>query len=238
MALAPQVIKRKQRNLNRSRGIPNRLPATEAAEHIQRLRQTMSWADLRDASGCSAAHLRNIASGREPRINRHTHNKILTVQPSPRGYLYIDALGSRRRIQALMSCGHSQYVIAAAAGTTQYRIGLICNGQATVRLHLAQRITAAYGQLANSEGSSTRGRNVAAKNGWAGPDYWDDGDFDNPDFQPADGATPRYIVLAENGLELEQQGHTREQAAERLRVSKINLQQSISRYRKTQEAAA
>lgn len=240
MALATQSIKRKQRELNRRRGIPNRVPATAAAEHIQNLRKTMSWTDIRAASGCSAAHLRNIATGREPRINRVTHNKILAVQPSPRGHIFISALGSQRRIQALMARGHSQYVIADAAGSTQHRIGQICNGQPTVRLHLAQRIAAAYRQLADSEGTSARGRGIAKRKGWPGPDYWDEEDFDNPDFTPATKPTPKYIRLAENGLELERtQGYTREQAAERLGETKDNLQQAITRYRRIHlEAAA
>jgi transcriptional regulator with XRE-family HTH domain len=176
---------RKLRTLNRHRGIPNRVPATEAARHIATLRQTMSWTDISTASGSAAAHLRRIASGKEPRINRVTHNKIMAVRPSPGGHIFVSALGSRRRIQALQARGHSQYDIAAATGTSQYRISLISNGQPTVRLRMAQRIAAGYQQLADKEGTSSRGRNLAAENGWPGPEYWDEDDFDNPDFVPA-----------------------------------------------------
>ena len=229
-------FKRKRRDLNRQRGIPNRVPSTIAARHLRQLRQTMSWYDISFASGCSAAHLRKIADGREPRINRATQTKILAIQVAPRGHRYVPALGSRRRIQTLQACGHSQDSIAAAIGTGQCIVSRILLGQPTVRLHVAQRVTAAYRQLSGRNGDSTRSRDLAASKGWPGPEYWDEDDFDNPDFTPATTPTPRYVVLAENGLELEAQGYTREQAAERLGVTRDYLQQSISAQR-AKEAA-
>ncbi|MGW9371138.1 hypothetical protein ACWGVR_14145 [Streptomyces xanthophaeus] len=181
-----QSRKRKQRVLNIQRGIPNRVPADEAARHIAGLRTTMSWAELAAAIGTSACHLRRIANGLEPRINRGTHLKILSVTAQPLGWRFVPALGTRRRIHALQAVGHSQYAIAEAARTVQNRIHMVSSGKVQlVRLHFADRISSAYKALADSEGTSTRGRTTAARNGWAGPAYWDDEDFDNPDFQPA-----------------------------------------------------
>lgn len=181
-----QSRKRKQRALNTERGIPNRVPATEAAQHIARLRSTMSWSDLATSAGTSACHLRRILNGLEPRINRVTHNKILAVGATPGGWIFVDAIGTRRRIQALQAIGHSQEAIAKQAGSCQHRIYMISGGHvATVRLHLAERIAEAYRLLSPVEGTSTRSRNNAARNGWPGPAFWDDDDFDNPDFRPA-----------------------------------------------------
>ncbi|MEV6547934.1 hypothetical protein AB0M57_04395 [Streptomyces sp. NPDC051597] len=229
-------LKRKQRDLNRHRGVPNRLPATTAAQHLALLRQTMSWDDIRRASGCSAAHLRRIAAGKEPRINRATQAKILAITPSPGGHLYVPALGSRRRLQALQARGHAQDAIAAALNTGQCIVSRILQGQPTVRLHVAQRIAATYRQLADTDGGSTRSRGLATLRGWPGPEYWDEDDFDNPDFTPAIADAPRYMALAENARELEQQGYTRTLAAERLGVTCDVLQRALRLHRL--EAAA
>lgn len=191
--MTTRKIARKKRDLNRLRGIPNRVPHAEAAARITELRSTMSWAELAAATGCSAAHLRNVVAGRQPRINRVTHNKIMAVRPSSGGHIFVDALGSRRRIQALQARGHSQYDIAAAAGTTQYRIYKVCSGQPTVRLRTAHGLVEAYRTLADREGTSTRGRNLAVASGWLGPEYWDENDLDDPEFIPA--ADDRLNVL-------------------------------------------
>lgn len=230
--------KRKQRDLNRQRGIPNRVPGTAAAHHLRTLRKTMSWDDISAASGCSAAHLRRITDGRAPRINRATQTKILAVQAAPGGHRYVSALGSLRRLQTLQALGHSQDSIAAELDTAQCVVSRILHGQPTVRLHVALRIAEVYRRLACLDGSSTRSRSLAAAKGNPGPDYWDEDDFDNPDFTPAIYRTPRYVVLGENGLELEAQGYTREQAAERLGVTRDGLQRALQIYRSAYKEAA
>lgn len=234
-----QSRKRKQRNLNIQRGIPNRVSAAEAAQHIASLRTTMSWADLATAAAMSACHLRRIANGLEPRINRGTHNKILAISAKPGGWIFVNALGSRRRIHALQANGHSQDAIAENASTTQHRIYVVSNGHVTtVRMHFAERIAQAYQALAPLTGSSARGRNLAARNGWLGPAWWDDDELDNPDYEPAIQSTPRYIALSEDCLELESQGHSREQIAARLGVTRDGLQRALSIYRQKTAAAA
>lgn len=49
---------------------------------------------------------------------------------------------------------------------------------------------------------------------------------------------PRYIALAEDCDELERQGHTREQIAARLGVTRDGLQRALSLYRQKQMEAA
>ncbi|WP_030975207.1 hypothetical protein [Streptomyces sp. NRRL S-1824] len=235
---ADRRAKRKLRDLNRHRGIPNRYQGDDVRAHIDQLHRTMSYADIAVASRCSRSQIRRIMQGGG--VNKDTRTRLLAVTPTPRGGLFIDALGTRRRIHALQAIGHSQDTIADAASTTQYQIYSIISGQATVRYGFAQRITNAYRQLADTNGDCIRARRRAAVEGWAGPEYWDEEDFDNPDFTPAVEATPRFIALAENSFELERLGHTRQQAAERLGVTANNLQVAIGRYRKTtqQNAAA
>lgn len=231
--------KRKLRDLNRLRGLPNRVDASAARARLELLRQTMSWTDLATATGCSACHLRRILNGHEPRINRITHNKILRAPVQPGGWIFVDALGSRRRIQALQAAGHSQDDIAAAAETTQHRIHVVASHKVqSVRLHFAERITEAYQQLAHTQGGSARGRTIAARNGWLGPAWWDDDEFDNPDYEPTTEDVPRYVAHVENLRELEAQGYTREQIATRLGVTRDTLQRALTFYRERYGEAA
>ncbi|OMI34454.1 helix-turn-helix domain-containing protein [Streptomyces sparsogenes] len=232
---------KKQRALNRHLGIPNRLDPTLARHHLAKLRQTMSWVHIAEASGCSAAHLRNIAAGRMSQINRQTHEKIMAVQPAERrdSGFYIDATGSVRRVRALMAIGHSQYAIAEAAKTATCRVWRLAQGQATMRQKLADKIEHAYKQLAHTPGTSTRARSIAAAGDWRDPLWWEDmGGIDDPQAPEHDIPTPRHIVIGENALELEAQGYSRQHAAQRLGVSLSTLETNIRRYRQSLQQAA
>ncbi|MEE6264955.1 hypothetical protein V2E29_04740 [Streptomyces diastatochromogenes] len=232
---------KKRRELNRHHGIPNRLAPDEARAYIALLRQTMSWDRIAKESGCSACYLRDIAAGRVTRINRVTHNKIMSVIAAPNrdGGFYIDATGSVRRVRALMARGHAQHTIAAAAGTTQTRIALLAAGQQRMRQKLADKIDDAYQQLNHTDGTSTRARNVASARGWQDVDYWEDVDrIDDPTFDP-NARDSRTEILGHDGIELvEIQGYTTEFAAQRLGVRELTLAQAIRRYKKQLEAAA
>ncbi|MER7151222.1 hypothetical protein [Streptomyces lydicus] len=232
---------RKRRALNRHLGIPNRLPADVARKHLQRLKTTMSWARIAAESGCSACSLRQIADGRTTRINGVTHAKIMAVQPAPTrdGGFYIDAIGSVRRVRALMARGHAQHTIATAANTTQYRISLLATGQQRMRQKLADKIERAYQELADHDGTSTRARNLATSKGWQDPAFWEDVDhIDDPNFDP-NATDSRTEALCADGIELvELQGYRPEFAARRLGVQEATLTQAIRRYKKQMEAAA
>ncbi|GGX49289.1 hypothetical protein [Streptomyces noursei] len=231
---------RKRRDLNRHLGIPNRLPAEPARQHLQNLRATMSWNHIATESGCSACSLRQIADGRTTRINGVTHAKIMAVQPAPTrdGGFYIDATGSVRRVRALMARGHAQHAIAAAAQTTQTRIALLAAGQQRMRQKLADKIDHAYQQLSHKDGTSTRARNIASARCWQDVSYWEDVDrIDDPAFDP-DARDSRTEALGADGIELiEIQRYKPEFAARRLGVQEDTLTQAIRRYKKQLEAA-
>jgi hypothetical protein len=227
-----RYLNRKQRELNTHRGIPNRVDAREARAHLAGLRRTMGWVDVATATGCSAAHLREVASGRTVTINRVTHDKIMSTQvaaPSPG--LYLDATGTRRRIQVMQVEGYSQQAIADAADTTQYRVYLIAAGAARVRQTIACRIADAYEQLAHHEAPddrfTRRTRAHAARQGWRDRAYWDDVDrIDNPDFDP-DAKLLRIEEVAEDARWLIAGGLDRDQAADRLGVSRFYVDKAL-----------
>lgn len=231
-----------KRLLARMEGRPASTDSAPVTAHIAFLHDNdMTTGQIAAAAGVDPSTVRDHARAAFPKIRRTTANKILAVRPRQYvGYGFVSALGSLRRCRALYAAGHGPHAIAAAVPELQVRtVEYITDGtRQSVSVANHQAIAQSYRQLASTTGNAVRARNRAQAGNWPGPDYWDEGDFDNPDFVPAVIVPPRYIVLAENGLELERHGHTREQAAERLGTNKINLQQAIGRYRKAQEAAA
>lgn len=176
------TAKRKQRDLNRHRGIPNRYPGDDVRAHITFLNRTMSIADIAVASGCSRSHIYRIIQGAS--VNKDTHARLLAVKPAPRGGHFIDVTGTRRRIRALQALGHTQDTIAAEVRTTQWQIHSISTRQKVVRYAFAQRVAEAYRVLAEEKGACAPARRRAAEAGWAPPAAWDDDTIDDPAASP------------------------------------------------------
>ena len=187
------LIKRKVRKrskVNRQMGRSARIDARPARKHLVMLHQTMSWSTLVTATGIDDRRLCRIYGGHQTRIARTTHARITAVQPPSQAVdsKYIDATGAIRRIRALMAVGYSARAIAAAASSTEARIQRIASGvQPTLRAGLAKRVSRAYRALAflpvPENRFTTRARNRAASNGWAGPLAWGE-EIDDPSAAP------------------------------------------------------
>jgi hypothetical protein len=231
---------RKRRKVYRQLGKPALIDATPARNRLILLHHTMCWRTLAAAAKGDPRNLQLIYRGDRPQITRTTHNKIMAV-PLPAtadATLYVDATGTRRRIQALQAGGHSYQAIADAVGSTRWRVNVIADGkQPTVRQHMAQRIADAYDLLARqapaANGFTVRSRNNAAAKGWLAADFWDDVErIDDPDFDPSAvaGEAPKYMRLGEDALWLRDLGFTRHQIADRLGESVDYMDQIIRRY--------
>jgi hypothetical protein len=179
---------KKHNTVMRQLGRPAKVDATQARQRLLLLHQTTGWNDLAVAVGGSASNLRDIAFGRRNPIRRTTHDKIMAVSVEPSGGQYIDAAGSRRRIQALRAIGWSCRVIAERAATSEARVQLIANGQLTIRHGLANKIRNAYVILAAKpapvDRNTARVRACAARNEWAPPGAWNDDEIDDPNAHP------------------------------------------------------
>jgi hypothetical protein len=246
---------RRQRYLRETGRSTQRTP-DRAADHVLRLREAgMGDLEIRNRARVCPDVLYRIMR-REGTIHANTERRILSV-PVParrfgdvsRSRAYVPALGTLRRLRALVAAGWYPAELARRLKRDkQYVVYLVTGrGGDKVAQFLAEEINSLYQVLSrlvpeeNGVGSyyARRARETAANNGWLGPGYWDDDEIDDPDFVPATGHTHRYIRLAEDGLELEgEQGYTRQQAADRLGVSKDALQQAISRYRDQMQTAA
>lgn len=182
---------RKRLNVARQLGRAARVDATPALEHLRKLRATMSWSQIQAATGCDDRGLQLLISGQRTEINRTTQDKILAVAPGaePSAGMYIDAIGPRRRLQALSAMGYSGRHIADQIGTAEVRIHKIANGsQPTVRYGLVRRIHHLYDQLAQTPAPAGRSRTRvirhARANNWAPPVAWDDDTIDDPTAHP------------------------------------------------------
>ncbi|MFF2502142.1 helix-turn-helix domain-containing protein [Streptomyces sp. NPDC058067] len=179
----------KKLRVNRELGRSPFTSPVNAQAHLRQIHQAMSWPQIVDATGIPVSNLIRIYNGGRTKIRHETEAKILVVEAPEHGGpgQCIDATGTMRRVQALSYVGHSYSTIAKAANTSRNRILNIANGrQATVRRAVAQRLAAAYQQLAfappRSNRHTARTRNEARAKGWHGPLAWDD--IEDPNAQP------------------------------------------------------
>lgn len=101
----------------------------------------------------------------------------------------VDALGSRRRLQALNRIGYNYLNLGTAVGITETQTSRIATGRTTVvYLSTANKIKALYAQLQckpidpSTSPYVRRSINNAIRKGYAPPFAWDD--IDNPNEMP------------------------------------------------------
>lgn len=136
--------------------------------------------------GC-ACDACNSADRRYHKLRRHT---------GPRTTL---AIGTHRRIQALVACGWTFSALARHLDRSPYAVRAILSHD-RVRLDTARRIIALYDQLWDTPPPNNRtanlARNHAARHGWPVPLAWDDDTIDDPTAKPY---KPRNGVLGLKG---------------------------------------
>lgn len=157
----------------------------------------------------------------------------------------IDAAGTRRRVQALAVLGWSLSRLADRAGISRRNFMHLVWAD-TVRAGTARTVRRLYEQLWNQAPpmvtredriSVTRTKAWAAEQGFVPAAAWDDDEIDNPAAEPhLPGEGSRAAALAEDAAELIAQGHTFDQAAERLGVASSTLKQA--RHRAAKAVAA
>lgn len=208
--------------------------AAPVRAHVARLQQQgMSFRAIALAAGWSSRNSLASMLSRQ-RVHPQTAQRILAVRPSSdtRPDTYVDATGTRRRLQALAVMGHSARVLAERLGNADHSGVLdIQSGKvATVRRRTAQAVATLYDELWDVPGTA-RPRAAALRRGWLPPLAWDEDTIDDPHVTP----DPRLLRPARETLhvddvrELLEQGHTRVQVAERLGHSYAALEKALSR---------
>jgi transcriptional regulator with XRE-family HTH domain len=223
----------------RKKGLAATVPASEAAEHVAMLvKSGMSSADIAGKSGVGATQIQRLAKGDLDRILRVNSDAILGVSVPAEDWVSmgatIDAVGARRRLQALGVQGFPASFISEETGMSHRTISeLRSGGRRRVLISRLRLVSEAHDrfwddcplELGVSVSSFVRTRGWAKKSGWLPTEVW--ADIDDPDCKPVI-RTPRYVSLTEDARELMNgQGYTSKHAAERLGVKHDTLKQAI-----------
>jgi len=178
-------------------------------------------------------------NGRRHRTTQAIADKILAVDVETAAPAKVSAIGSLRRLQALVALGWPMQEVSrrtGLSGQTMYNIAR----QPLILASTAANVEAAYEQLKNTRASrttkvSTQQRNTAlnraASHRWPPPSYWDEvGAIDDPDFEPRYGITSAQVIAEEARWLMQVGGLTQEQAADRLGRSHSYVKQSLHDY--------
>jgi lambda repressor-like predicted transcriptional regulator len=230
--------------------------AEPVRQHVQAIRETgMAITTLSEKTGVTIATLDHLVYGRDPypparKIRTESATALLAYWPTLDDYPdlgVVDSTGTARRVQALAAIGWT-----AAAIHRQLGFGNVASIERVhthpgvkARLARAIRDLYAWASIGQAEDHGVtawvarRQRNRAAQLGFLAPAWWDDDTIDDPAAGPClPEDVPRYVALAENCAELERLGHSRQQIAERLGVTRDGLQRALSLYRQKTAADA
>ncbi|MBB4915071.1 hypothetical protein [Streptosporangium saharense] len=151
----------------------------------------------------------------------------------------INATGSRRRLQALMTRGWSTPLVAEPTGVPRWQLDRVLIAATVVQAWQARVIRTVTARLFDQDPPRTTReqrrtvsivRNRAIREGWAPLAAWDD--IDDLDAVPDIGAkVTRDQALAEDADFLTRTGLDRDQVAERLGVTPAYLDKARSRVR-------
>jgi hypothetical protein len=186
-----------------------------ARTHIATLRKAgMGLRHIAQVAGINRKSIQILLYGRvdrgtppSKRIARSTSVAILSVAIPGRdrdavaaGGL-VDAVGTVRRLQALIAWGYPRSHLGALMGWTGGQTS--CSGNIgalliarQVRASTAAKVDEIFRSLQNTVGPSERARAEGAKKGWALPIQWDEAALDDPRTGVGDVAARRAAVSA------------------------------------------
>lgn len=176
--------------------------AQPSREHIRSLMaRGMGLKRIVEVSGIAQGTLWKLLYGKRQadgrkvvtaRVRPSTEQRILAVRLHLADGATIGAIGTTRRLQALVAIGWSQSKLAYRLGMRPSNLGMMLN-RTTVRTSTAAAVRSLYKELWNAPPpeathrdriAASRARRFAAARGWAPPLAWDDDDLDNPDATP------------------------------------------------------
>ena len=197
-----------------------------------------------------------VLDGTRPTIRTASAEKLMgvtaeTVEASAQD-ARVDAVGTRRRLQALAVQGWSVQEVSRRSGADHNVLSLVRSGEKTVVAVKTRRAVAAvYDQLAATEPplgtrpqktAAGRSRSAAQRMGWLSHWAWDDDTIDDPAAQPAEGHHREGRLsgadLAAEVRELISFGLSRADAADRLHVTLAAAEKSLERYPRTEAGEA
>lgn len=177
---------------------------TRARQHLEYLvAHETSRKRISTQSGVARQTIIGILQGKTLRIAPQTEQQLLAVtavrEPIPAGH--VDALGSRRRVRALIATGHPVPVIAAKAGLSMAVVAGVAAGKIqTVTPVEATALARAFTALELVVGRSPGARRLGAARRWALPLEWDEDDLDDPHARPCKVSKARQREITSAGI--------------------------------------
>lgn len=233
-------IYNKRLRLSVQRGESRLVDVAVIVEYVAKMQAAgMSQRGIAIAAGYpSHSGLWSALNGRH--VTQATAARILAVRPTgdTRPDAFVDATGTRRRLQALATIGYPYRVVAEELGVDESSTSRILSGATPmVRRRTAEAVAALYDRRWSKPGPSAASARRALARGWALPLAWDDDEIDDPTATPClDSRTAGAQVSLE--VMLEDFQHTRGQhggntrlAAERLGVTRDALERALHRAR-------
>lgn len=170
----------KERGMGKVRRVSTRLVN-------RRLRELTAegWlqSDIARVSGVGRATISEALGGISTTMSVENAAAIVGITGRPNSTTFVSAVGTRRRIEALVALGWLSTEVCLRAGLSQQFLpDLMHREQATVTADTASAVAAVYDDLSMTVPPMTphrrRSKTLAAKHGWAPPLAWNDIDTD------------------------------------------------------------
>lgn len=183
---------RKFEEVRRARGISGHVPSVPTGDRLRKLlRRGRSVEGIARETGVDQTTIRRILTGATEEIWRSTAERLAKASAAPDPKKLVDALGTVRRLQALVAMGHGQDVLAAEVGCAYTYISMLTHGKRSqVTVALRQDVRRVYAHHSMQFGLSKHAQQRARRLGWYGPLAWDDDTIDDPNAVPQTDAAP------------------------------------------------
>lgn len=144
-----------------------------------------SWAQIAELAQMSEHGVRLIRDGEYDSVRKLNAQRILTIPIPGRfgGNGYVSAVGTARRLQALVAIGWSFDALAKMMGTHR-NVLLHTLKRERVLARRAREIAELFTRLHLTAGPSGKARRHASANGWPVPFAWDEDTIDDPSVAP------------------------------------------------------
>lgn len=175
------------------------IDAAPVIAHLELLHAAgISWRQIATTSGMSRSALSKIITGESRRVLRATAASLLAItsaNPKQAPHALVDATGTRRRLQALVTLGYSIAALGKRADIDAWRV----LHEDLVFEATRAAVATLYDDLSNhppqpqtmpQRTTVTRAKRYASARGWAPPLAWDDETLDDP------AATPQGVATA------------------------------------------
>jgi transcriptional regulator with XRE-family HTH domain len=227
--------------------------AEPARRHVRTLQaQNIGCKRIAELAGVPAAAMRRLVydGGKGKPVRRmkpEAAAAILAVRrPEPNLRVQVSAIGTQRRLRALIALGWTQRQLADRIGCSYAQFGQIVGGrQNKVEYRRAVAVRELYDELWDmppngDQRSITRSRNHASRRGWALPAAWDDDLIDIPEAEPWHGESSRRgrirRVYLDDVEHLRRFGMSDDAIAEKLGVRRSAIQAAERRALEEQSA--